>query len=94
MDLDFTIVEFFSDEGCLGGDYESVGVYLGPDLIVDYGDYYHDKGVERAEAFIQGYCRAISELKEIENKNSYSVIRKEAVSKNGQPSESIPLELH
>lgn len=42
------------DEGFFG-DYEYVTVRIGPKIVVSFGDYYHDKGEERAEAFVKGF---------------------------------------
>lgn len=40
------------------GDYSAVSVYFGSKLLKRYGDYYHDKGEERAESFCEGYALA------------------------------------
>lgn len=40
------------------GDYSAVSVYLGSKKLKTYGDYYHDKGEERAESFCEGYALA------------------------------------
>jgi hypothetical protein len=57
--LELTIVEIFSREDeDFGGDYIEVEVRDGDDLITEYGDHYHDKGRERAEAFIEGWMMA------------------------------------
>lgn len=36
-------------------EYEYVTVELDGIELVEYGDHYHDKGRERAEAFVQGW---------------------------------------
>ena len=46
-----------SDYNC-SGDYYEVWVKDGNTIITKYGDYYHDKGRERAEAFLQGILYA------------------------------------
>lgn len=49
-------------EEYLGGDYYCVGLY-GDDkqLIQGYGDYYHDKGQEKLEGFINGRFPLLAE---------------------------------
>lgn len=54
--------EFSSEE-----EPDGYNVYVNDVKAAEYGDYYHDKGSEKAEAFIEGYCFA----KNI--KNEYSV---------------------
>ena len=36
------------------GDYTAVEVWLDGKLVRTFGDFYHDKGRERAEAFVEG----------------------------------------
>ena len=52
----FTIIYHYpkSDDRCMG-DYWTVDVCLNDSILTSYGDYYHDKGGEKATAFIQGY---------------------------------------
>jgi hypothetical protein len=42
-----------SDKDC-GGEYTEVSIWVDNRLVQQYGDYYHDKGEERAEAFVDG----------------------------------------
>jgi hypothetical protein len=44
--------------GELGGDYHYVTVEIYGRKVKNYGDYYHEKGFERAQAFIEGYAHA------------------------------------
>jgi major membrane immunogen (membrane-anchored lipoprotein) len=37
-----------------GGDCQGVDIYIDGKLVKSYGDYYHDKGEEKAEGFIDG----------------------------------------
>jgi hypothetical protein len=46
------------DEG-FGGDYIKVQVLIDHVVVQTYGDYYHDKGDSKAEAFVHGYIYAI-----------------------------------
>lgn len=43
----------------VGGDYRYVTVEIHGNKVKNYGDYYHEKGFERAQAFIEGYALAI-----------------------------------
>jgi len=56
------------DDDIFGGDYSGVDIYKGDELVAEYGDYYHDKGAEKAEAFIEGLEWAGYEV-EIESLN-------------------------
>ena len=50
------IVQIFDiEDKDFGGDYLEVEVYCNGDLISEYGDHYHDKGLERAEGFVDGF---------------------------------------
>lgn len=48
------ITHFYNDDPDCSGDYASVTVELEGMVIANYGDYYHDKGEEKAEGFIDG----------------------------------------
>ena len=48
------------DTDC-GGDYHDVEVLVADELVAQYGDYYHDKGEEKAEAFVDGFRAATPE---------------------------------
>lgn len=36
------------------GDYSSIDVYIDGQCVTTYGDYYHDKGLDKVEGFIEG----------------------------------------
>lgn len=57
--LNFIIYNVFESEDCFGGDYDAVALTLDGKLLKTFGDYYHDKGEERAEAYAKGYARAL-----------------------------------
>ena len=41
-----------------GSDELGVRLWIDGEQIAEFGDYYHDKGSEKAEGFIAGYCYA------------------------------------
>lgn len=48
------ITAFYPPDG-IGGDYYSIGVYaMDGTRLAHYGDYYHDKGEDRSEGFVEG----------------------------------------
>ena len=49
-----------------GGDYDGVEVIIDDVVVAEYGDYYHDKGAEKAEGFVEGYLFALKKICEIE----------------------------
>lgn len=55
--IDHVNMEYSED----GTDYEYVTVELDGEVIAEYGDYCHDKGMEKAEAFIRGWYAGRSE---------------------------------
>lgn len=55
-------------------DYWSVDVKVGGRLVRHYSDYYHDKGSERAEAFLDGVMFALN-LGDNKDDNSPLIIR-------------------
>lgn len=53
------IVEHFDLEYTeIGGDYSHVTIELDSEVLAEYGDDYHDKGLEKAEGFVQGWYKA------------------------------------
>jgi hypothetical protein len=42
------------ENGC-GGDYSKVTVEMDGMLLREFGDYYHDKGHEKADAYIMAF---------------------------------------
>jgi hypothetical protein len=36
------------------GDYSDIELFIDDKLVKTFGDYYHDKGSEKVEAFIEG----------------------------------------
>ena len=41
------------DPECIG-DYDGIEIFVDNQLVKTYGDYYHDKGSEKAEGFVEG----------------------------------------
>jgi hypothetical protein len=61
--IDITILTHFDveDEEC-GGDYFDVEVLdSNRKVLASYGDYYHDKGEDKAEGFVEGLKAASKE---------------------------------
>lgn len=60
--MEFKIIEHFEKGEGVNGDYDQVTVHVkSGDVWVKkatYGDYYHDKGCQRALGFIDGYASA------------------------------------
>lgn len=48
------VTHFTKDDEDCGGDYYDIEVFVDGKLAAEYGDYYHDKGSEKAEAFVDG----------------------------------------
>jgi hypothetical protein len=48
----------FPSKNDFGGDYCGVEVVFDGKVVETYGDYYHDKGDAKAEAFIAGFFAA------------------------------------
>lgn len=48
------IVHYEEDDIQCHGDYTGVDVVIDGEVIKEYSDYYHDKGLEKANAFIEG----------------------------------------
>lgn len=61
MELTLQVIEHFDkeDEEC-GGDYHYVTIELFGSTIKRYEDYYHDKGEEKADAWVDGFAYAQS----------------------------------
>jgi hypothetical protein len=55
-DTIYKVTTYFCDEDC-GGDYGTCAVILNGKVLIHYGDYYHDKGDEKAEGFIAGFIK-------------------------------------
>lgn len=47
------------DDKEFSGDYSSIEILFDNKITVIYGDFYHDKGQERSEAFIEGFLKAV-----------------------------------
>lgn len=43
------------------GDYDAISVMINGKKVAQYYDYYHDKGDLKAEAFIQGWFKALEQ---------------------------------
>jgi len=55
---EFIIYYVYPNEDELDGDYWEIELELNGEIIAKYGDYYHDKGSEKAKGFIKGYAYA------------------------------------
>ena len=42
------------------GDYLGIRIYKDREMLVQYGDFYHDSGREKAEGFIECYRRFVA----------------------------------
>jgi len=60
------------------GDYYYVTVEIHGHKVKNYGDSYHERGFERAQAFIEGYAHAIGMTKGV------SIMYSEAPVEDGQ----------
>ena len=58
--IKFTIQNVFESEDDFGSDEIGVNLLLNGELVMSYGDNYHDKGSYKAEGFIDGYCHAMN----------------------------------
>lgn len=54
----FIIYSIYPREDDIGGDVWGITLELNGKIITEYGDYYHDKGSEKAKGFIDGYTYA------------------------------------
>ena len=50
----FIIYSEYPSEDDIGGDEWGIQVELDGKIVAEYGDYYHDKGSEKAIGFIDG----------------------------------------
>lgn len=59
MITQLTVITHYA-KGRLGGDYYDVEIVLEStgEVIAQFGDHYHDKGLEKAEGFIEGVAWA------------------------------------
>ncbi len=55
---EFIIYNVYHCEDEIGGDEWEIHLELDGKIIVEYGDYYHDKGSEKVKGFIDGYTYA------------------------------------
>jgi hypothetical protein len=54
----FIIYSVFPSEDDFGTDEWEIHLELDGEIIAKFGDYYHDKGSEKAKGFIEGYVYA------------------------------------
>ena len=66
----------FPSEADFGGDYTSVEVAFDGKTVAEYGDYYHDKGSDKAEGFVQGVAFALGA--QLTPEKCRDVVRKDA----------------
>jgi len=53
--LEIKIINHYgTDDPEFEGDYYQIEIFINDELIQTYGDYYHDKGWEKAEGFMDG----------------------------------------
>ena len=62
------ITHYYNIDTNFGGDYAGVSVYLDNVLVKTYGDYYHDKGTEKSEGFLDGIKYIYPNIKVIKEK--------------------------
>jgi hypothetical protein len=60
------ITRYGEDDIDCGSDYYEIIIKSGPKTLATFGDYYHDKGWEKSEGFIQGLRVCYPELKVVE----------------------------
>ena len=56
--IEFIIVSEFETEDDFGSDAIGYHVELNGETIAEYGDWYHDKGSEKCEGFIDSYTKS------------------------------------
>lgn len=56
------ITHFPTDDEDCNGDYYDVEVQIDGKVVASFGDYYHDKGQDKAEAWKDGYIAAMEQL--------------------------------
>lgn len=59
------------DPECLS-DYSDVEVFINGEYIISFGDYYHDKGREKADAFVEGWNFCLKHMGKEEHKVRFS----------------------
>lgn len=57
------LTHFASDDPKCSGDYASVNLVVDGKEVACWGDDYHDKGAEKAEAFVEGIVWSKKPLK-------------------------------
>ena len=75
---EFKIYYVFPDEDDFGTDEWAIHLELNGKVIAEYGDYYHDKGSEKAKGFIDGYAYA----KNWKEKTDYIIKHDNKIDKN------------
>ena len=68
--LKFIIESVYHDQDDFGGDEIGFKVKLDGKVVATFGDYYHDKGHERSESWIDGYCCAKGVTPEVERSDA------------------------
>lgn len=62
------VTHFSKEDKNLNGDYYDIELFIDDQLVKKFGDYYHDKGSEKVEAFIEGIEWATSKSVKVEHK--------------------------
>ena len=63
------VTHFFEDDEDQSGDYAGVDLYINDKMVKSFGDYYHDKGLEKAEAWVDCIRWIIDDDIKVEREN-------------------------
>ena len=53
------VTHYEEDDPDGDGDYLAVDVLVNDEIVMEYGDAYHDKGSEKADSFVAGVMHAV-----------------------------------
>lgn len=56
------VTHYDRDDIDCSGDYASIDIYLNGTKIKSYGDYYHDKGSEKVDGFLDGLTMLMTDI--------------------------------
>lgn len=57
-----TRIHYNKNDTKFSKDYTSIEVLIDGTVVAEYGDEYHDRGMERADSFIDGYVLGVQEF--------------------------------
>ena len=60
-----TLIRFSADDAKFLGDYCEVLVLIDGKVARTFGDAYHDKGLVKADAFVDGFLHAVGDTQKI-----------------------------